>query len=724
MRALAVLIFSVLGACSEQGLGVRWESSATWRPVHRFAPMQPGSTGGTATIGDQTRPALRADSPVTLNYSRRTVVPGDGQVTLRPRLPEGVVGERVLLEVRVRPGDRWRTLEGRLLEPYFLRGPRVEVAIDLRAEGFPDSVGKLIGVWVAARAPQYGEDVITSSEFVVPARARLDFAIGIAETAQGLGPVDFEISACERSRARACEVVFEQKVDPSRPGQRGWLDQSVSLAAYADRAIQLDFKTTALASSEEGPGYSLPFWGDPTLLEPLPRLASSDSNESGGSPGPEPNSPTPAPNLILLSLDTLRAGHMSAYGYARETTPFIRELAGSGTLFEQYVAAASSTRPSHMTMFTSLPPSVHGATESDGSRSLPPGAITLAERLRESGFATGAVTENGAIDRSRGFGRGFGVYVEHRGSTSADLREGQISETFESGLAWLELIRGQRFFLFLHTYQVHNPFTPPPDYNRLFTEQAPELEAPADLRRDWDPVLYDREIRYTDDRVRELFAALEEGGFLKNTIFVLTSDHGEAFLEHGFMAHGANVHKEVLDVPLLLVGPGVAAGRRIDVPVSMVDLMPTLLEMMRVEPSGQEMGQSQAARIRDDGLSQALALRPVFGEAWDTRALRARGQETILQPTLSIQMEGLKLIRSRQQAGFRYELYDVARDPREEVNLYAREPQAAAKLRERLERRVERMAARYEDLSRESVRDAPPVDPGLEDKLRALGYIE
>lgn len=707
-RTLAALALAALCGCSED---VRvLAAGETWRPAHRFAvvgaALDSGSLEATATIGDETRPALRAREPFTLNYSPKYAVPATGKVTLRPPLPEGVSAERLLVEVRVRPADRWLTLPGRLLAPYFARGKqRVDVELDFAAEGHPGAAGRTVGVWVTARVPEHGESVIEGEAVTVPPRARLDFAVGVADVARLQGPVDFVIDACTPTDV-GCAPVFETRLDPSREDHRGWQEYSVDLDAVAGRDVSLRFTTRAVGNGGAGEAYSLPFWADPTLLEVTERAAET-------------------PNLILLSLDTLRADHMGAYGYARETTPFIdRRLAGGGTLFERYVAAASSTRPSHMTMFTSLPPSVHGATENAGVRTLPPGATTLAELLRDGGFRTAAITENGAIDRSRGFGRGFDVYVENRDSQSADMRTGHVEQTFARGLAWLERHRGERFFLFLHTYQVHNPFTPPPAYASFFTAPAPALEPPPGLRADWDPLLYDREIRYTDDRVRELVASLEALGALENTLLVLTSDHGEAFLEHGFVAHGANVHHEVLNVPLIVVGPGVPAGRRVRAPVPMIDLMPTLLELVGVEPGGREMGRSQAAVVLGGPEPENAGLRAIYGEAWATRAVRARGHEEIPQPTLSLELAGRKLVRARTAGGFRYELYDVQRDPAEEMDLYDDEPETVEELRQMLLRYEERTAALHAALGEARPEEAPDLDPRLEEKLRALGYID
>jgi len=670
-----------------------------WHPERRFvAPIAATARVPSATIGSETRPALRAVEASSLNYAPAYQVPADGHVLLRPPLPDSLQGDAVFLSIRVKPAERWIALPGQYVASLHERGKlRVHVDFEL-----PESAGSKAGVWVQAFAPRdRAAATHESAAFRVPEGARLAFAIGVLEPAWAAGAVEFSVSACESG---ACEAVFRKRVDPGRSAERGFLDQAVGLERWAGREIVLRFQAHPLGDA----GVSLPVWADPVLGVPRSR-------------GPA------ARNLVLISLDTLRADHVGAYGYARDTTPFLDSLAAEGALFENYVAASSSTRPSHMTMFTSLYPSVHGATENTGVRALPVSVRTLAELLREAGVATAAITENGAIDRSRGFDRGFGVYVENRDSQSANMRRGHIEETFARGARWLETARNRRFFLFLHTYQVHNPFTPPAAYDRFFTEDPGELARPPALRADWDPLLYDREIRYADDRVAALVESLRAAGLMRDTLLVVTSDHGEAFLEHGFVAHGASTHHEVVNVPLLVSGPGIPPGRRLRHPVPMVDLMPTLLELMGVAASGGEMGRSQAALVEGAPEPEASE-RAIYSEAWAERAYRAQGFDLIPQPTLALRLGSRKLVRSRTDSEdptrFRYELYDLAADPLERNDLYADDPSAAEDLLLLLRRYARAVKGRHARLAKPATDSEPDLDPDLEQKLRALGYLE
>ncbi|MFP6627482.1 MAG: sulfatase [Myxococcota bacterium] len=670
-----------------------------WHPERRFAaPLPLTALPPSATIGSETRPALHAADSSSLNYAPAYEVPADGRVALRPPLPDSLQGEAVFLSIRVKPADRWISLPGQRVSSVYERGKlRVHVDFEL-----PESAGRKAGVWVQAFAPRDSQAAThQTAHFRVPEAARLAFAIGVLEPAWLAGAVEFSVSACEGG---ACETVFRKRVDPARSSERNFLDHAVGLQQWAGREIALRFEARPLGDA----GVSLPVWADPVLGVPQPRDAA-------------------ARNLVLISLDTLRADHIGAYGYARDTTPFLDSLAAEGVLFENYVAASSSTRPSHMTMFTSLYPSVHGATENTGVRALPVSVKTLAELLREAGVATAAITENGAIDRSRGFDRGFDVYVENRDSQSANLRSGHIEETFARGADWLETARNRRFFLFLHTYQVHNPFTPPAAYDRFFSGDPGELARPAALRADWDPLLYDREIRYADDRVAALVGSLRAAGLLEDTLLVVTSDHGEAFLEHGFAAHGASVHHEVVNVPLLVSGPRIPAGRRLKNPVPMVDLMPTLLDLMGVAASGGEMGRSQAALV-EGAPEPDVVERAIYSEAWAERAYRAEGFDLIPQPTLALRLRGRKLVRSRTDSEdptrYRYELYDLVADPLERNDLYPHDPSAADDLLRILRRYERAVKGRHARLASPATDSEPRLDPDLEEKLRALGYLE
>jgi arylsulfatase A-like enzyme len=452
-----------------------------------------------------------------------------------------------------------------------------------------------------------------------------------------------------------------------------------------------------------GGGWSLPLVANPTILRPVPRRADDL-------------------DLLLVSIDTLRADHLPSYGYPRETAPFVASLAARGTLFEHAVASAPSTTPSHMTLLTSLEPSVHGLLGNDSLAVLPAGATTLAESLRAEGFATAAVTEGGGLALHLGFERGFDAWIEN--PMPIPHRPGRQSPvSFDAGREWLRAHGDRRSFLFLHTYEVHGPYQAPDAYAALFPTTPPGLEPDPRLRPHQRPVLYDREIRFVDDELRRLFAALAAEGRLERTLVALTSDHGEEFLEHGWIGHGARLPEEVLRVPLLLLGPRVARGRRVEAPVGLVDLAPTLLECLRAKPLPGAMGQSFASLLRESGDGASVPARPLFAEAWFEAGFGAEGPKPVEQPSYAVRVGSRKLVRLREGPGFRYAYYDLSNDPGERRDRYAADPAAAADLRALLDAYPERVARQREALLDDRAPEGA-LDPERESQLRALGYVE
>jgi arylsulfatase A-like enzyme len=540
-------------------------------------------------------------------------------------------------------------------------------------------------------------ETIETAPFQVPEGARLEFAIGVVEPDWGFDPVRFSVEACEGER---CETVWSSVYEPTGADRSGWRDESVSLADFAGR--KLHFRFLARRQTEEAP-FSFPVWANPTVWADAPRR-----------PGTR--------NVILLSIDTLRADHLSAYGYQRDTSPFIaRRFAEGGTFFDHLVASATITTPSHASMFTALSPAAHGAVH--GVKRLPKQIPTLAELVRHAGIETAAFTEDGWLGVEQGFGRGFNRYIENK---SAHIMEptGQADRTFGQARAWLLRNADRPFFLFIHTFQVHTPYAPPPDYQQLFLDGG-DVEIPPHL--EW-MTKYDQEIRYTDDELAKLFETIDALGLAENTVFILTSDHGEAFLEHGLLEHGSLLTDEVVRVPLMFWGAGIPAGRRVDATVSHVDLLPTILEILGVgEPPARE-GTSLLALVEGSGDGAAFDRRPVYSES---RLGYALGPDRMLHdfptPSFLVRVGDLKLARYPQKDGtMKYELYDVAADPLERHNLYHGDDERVRPLEDLLEKydpRGERIRTRL--LGGRPAEDQEPVmlDPEQEEKLRALGYV-
>jgi arylsulfatase A-like enzyme len=309
----------------------------------------------------------------------------------------------------------------------------------------------------------------------------------------------------------------------------------------------------------------------------------------------------------MISLDTLRADHMGCYGYARPTSPNLDQLARDGVLFSEMVAASSWTVPSHMSLFTSLYPSAHGVVSV--RQKLNPATPTLASVLKENGYLTAAFVSGPALDNAMGFGQGFDSYDDFTVMLPYETNVVGVPDADRLGInqavtnptitrlasAWLRKNSDKKFFLFLHYWDIHGDYVPPPPYDRMFTgkytgavsgkdivDHAPGWEkhmAPADLAHLVD--LYDGEIAHTDAEVGKVLGVLKELGLTQRTLIVVFSDHGEGFLEHGKLLHGYGLQEELLRVPLILRLPGVIpAGRKAAGAVSHIDVMPTMVRLL------------------------------------------------------------------------------------------------------------------------------------------------
>jgi arylsulfatase A-like enzyme len=522
----------------------------------------------------------------------------------------------------------------------------------------------------------------------LPRDAVLEFGYGVREESwvPGASPTRFRVSL--RGESEGDEELFSRILDPGEPDHRRWFDARVDLAHRGASKVELAFTTTRLAG---GTAFDLPVWSEPIVYSP------TVADER--------------PSFLVISIDTLRARSLGAYGYVRDTSPFIDGLAEAGTLFENAITTSVTTAPSHMSLFTGLYPVHHGVL--GGLEPKAASATTLAERLRELGYRTAAFTENGYLVRKRGIGSGFEEYTENVGGRSRI--PGQVRLTLSQAGRWLAKNRRTPFFLFVHTYQVHSPYEPPAPYAGSFAgDGAPGPQSPA-LRRSRDD--YDREIRYVDDEVRKLFAALEAAGLERSTIAVVVSDHGEEFGEHGLVQHGAALFEESLRVPLIFWGPGrVPAGRRLAAQVSLVDVAPTLLELAGEAVPPNLDGTSLKGAIV---AGEAIEPRTLFAEARGRLRWKGPGQpEPWNPPLIALRSQTSKFIVHRPASGrARPTLrFDLVADEAE------RAPQRVAPDRER---ELQLLVDEYlEGVVPSGDRLPDDVDPDLRERLRQLGYVE
>jgi len=427
-------------------------------------------------------------------------------------------------------------------------------------------------------------------------------------------------------------------------------------------------------------------------------------------------------NLLFVSIDTLRADHLSCYGYARETTPSIDALAARSQRFSGAWSVLPTTLPAHAAMFTSLNPKLLGST----SNGFPVAASahTLAERLSEHGFRTGAFVSSAPLHPVFGLDQGFEVYDHPAG----EERRGDV--TREHAVEWLRARGSGRFFCFVHLFDPHTWYDAPEAQRALFG--APPGPLPAErnflehpevldaAQRGALAAAYDAEIRFADAQVGELLAALEESGLADSTLVVVTSDHGETLDElidsyrYGY-DHGEFLHGRELHVPLIVHLPGDGVARVHAQAVSQLDFLPTLLELLNVPRDGWMLGRSLVPLLQGGRLPE----RPVYAER---RAL-SRGEEQhspspfLAAEEFAVTSEGWTLITS---SGRSDELYELASDPDGAHDVSGEQP---AQL-ERLHGLLQTWRATQKTLAQESGEPPTPIDPALVRALRGLGYNE
>jgi choline-sulfatase len=406
-----------------------------------------------------------------------------------------------------------------------------------------------------------------------------------------------------------------------------------------------------------------------------------------------PNDEPPA-NLLLVTIDTLRPDHLGAYGYERPTAPHIDRFAESAVVFERAYATSSWTLPSVASLLTAEYPAGHRVR---GKRSaLAPGFVTITERLSAAGFATGAVVSHVFFARRYGLDQGFADYDDEQICNRIEDSHEAISSpaVTEKGLAWLASRRdaedGRRWFLWLHYFDPHKEYLAHPGVSERFGEGAENR--------------YDGEIAFTDAHLGEIFDALAELGFERDTLVIVVSDHGEAFGEHGVTGHRVSLHEEELRVVLIVRAPGIAP-RHVVTPVSLVDVAPTVLELLDVSPLPPGAGASLVPALR----GEPLARPPILAEL--RSALDWRKVDAVID-------DRWKLMAHRTRG---LSLYDLAADPGERRNVAAEEVAVAKRLRGEL--RALKLAARQRG---EAVEAAPaaPLDPELGRQLEVLGYVE
>ncbi len=449
--------------------------------------------------------------------------------------------------------------------------------------------------------------------------------------------------------------------------------------------------------------------------------------------------------IILISIDTLRPDHLGQYGYPIDTSPNLDEFSREGVLFEDASSTAPWTLPSHASMLTGLYPLRHGAVSM--ARKMSETVPTLATLLAERGFETAAVVNSTYLkEQAWGLDRGF---QKHRYVFESLRRLGPSTKVTNQAMQWIRGRDDRPLFVFMHYYDVHSSYRSLPKFERLFVKPyegsadgtnlqlyLADLEEetyqrcreefaknpcllpngsvldPSVGRPEFDErdiahtvALYDAGIRQIDDELGRLFRFLREWELTDDSLVMVTSDHGEEFFEHGSVEHSTAHYEETIRVPILMRGPGVPKGQRIQERVSLVDVTPTILALAGAAvPAGMD-GIDLSQIWRGDVDTSVFDNRAIFSEASGVRA-------------------GKNLRRSIRNGNYKlhyevvdrtHQLFDLAVDPTEKINIADDHPEIAADL-------IDQLTARYQS-PRELETSEIEVDKESREMLKALGYL-
>ena len=312
-----------------------------------------------------------------------------------------------------------------------------------------------------------------------------------------------------------------------------------------------------------------------------------------------------APNLLLITLDTTRADHIGSYGYPLPTSPNLDRLAATGVRFDTVVAQIPLTGPSHATILTGLYPHEHGAVRNGVP--LPDSVETLTERLQQVGYRTAAFLSGWTLRANlSGLAQGFDQYDDRMEDRYNVVNSQRLSnQVTPLAVDWLrEHAGGDRpFFLWVHYFDAHAPYT---KRDRLYDDLGGKPDGiPSRTMK------YDSEIRFADDGIGQVLAALEKAGQTRNTLIVVTADHGESLGEHGYVGHGQYLYEEILLVPMVMTWPGQIDKGVVEAPVALLDVTPTLLHLLGVSPLA-----------RTEGINLVPLMKGASGASYETRQIR------------------------------------------------------------------------------------------------------
>jgi arylsulfatase A-like enzyme len=444
------------------------------------------------------------------------------------------------------------------------------------------------------------------------------------------------------------------------------------------------------------------------------------------------------PNVILIMIDATQARHLGCYGYKRATSPDIDRIASKSFVFSDAIAAATWTNPSAVSLLSSTDVSFHGVVQVDVG--IPPNLPLLPECLKNNGFLTAAfINQPGLAKPEQGFNRGFTLYNASYGAmgTVKEQHTGDSRLTSDA-LQWLKENRNKRFFVWLWYISPHGPYSPPPPYDTLFQSDGiyatgkqvpvssedygfgriPRIHGDASSNSmDVDGYIarYDGEIRFVNDQIRRILDYVGESGLLKKSILIITADHGESLGENEWYFNHGMAFESIIKVPLIISLPGNSPAKRIDALVSLLDLAPTMCDILKIQQPSTFEGKSLLPLMKGN-------VKKIRDYAFGERTMLYQNYLRTPQYKLTIGPPSQRLRDWLGHEGAVTELFDIQSDPGERHNLVNEKPEIAATLRGLLRNHAQAEISKSRSL-RIRTKEAA-IDENTKMTLRALGYLQ
>jgi arylsulfatase A-like enzyme len=583
-----------------------------------------------------------------------------------------------------------------------------------RKANFADAVGRqFIGKREEYRNALYVHSPSTIAfELPVPKRGRLHFSMGITEKKS---PITFRVAA------DAKELYSKMVTDTD-----AWEDADVDLSAYGGRNVKLTF-----ATGTENAG-AVALWANPLLTTKAPKNR---------------------PNVLIYLIDTERADHTSLYGYARGTTPFLKKLGDRALVFEDCQVQAPRTKQSTASLMTSLYSYTHGIIHNYDT--IPKGSTTLAQQLRAAGYVTASVVANPFAGRITGLDRGFDYLEEwavvQRYRTDAHDRATDSEAVNKVVFPWLEQHRDEPFFLYAHATDPHAPYRPPDGFEEKFAnpKETPEFDRNYKNLGGKNPYAggtvvsragckqagvnpdhfihqaidrYDGEILHNDWSLEQLVDKLKQLGILDNTLIVVISDHGEEFWEHGWTSHGHSLYQELTHGVFLMWNPKlIPAPRRVSEPVQLIDVAPTVLDLVDLKVPDLMQGQSLAPFAKGQPFKRRG---PVMTSRFADPEAKKIGvvPENRIDAVAFVDASWKLVYREKaKQVGInKVELYDRRSDREEKQNVAPQNAQEVDRLLAQIGKWMDAQKQIRKFLGQGA---KVTLDPKTLEQLRSLGYI-